>query len=91
MRGAFFNAHLITDELPPQRPEQPPSPPPAYDEVTKQHQVDFPAPTAPGDVKIDLLSESPPEYAMAVAMSLREHHNDQVVCSKNNTSKMSGF
>lgn len=60
-----------SDDLPPQRQERPPSPPPAYDEVTKQRPTEVDGISPPNDCKIDLThDESPPEYAMAIAMSL---------------------
>lgn len=65
---------IISDDLPPHRQERPPSPPPAYDEVTKQRPppAEVDGISAPNnDCKIDLThDESPPEYAMAIAMSL---------------------
>lgn len=62
---------FFSDDLPPQRQERPPSPPPAYDEVTKQRPTEVDGISPPNDCKIDLThDESPPEYAMAIAMSL---------------------
>jgi len=58
-----------TDELPPLRQERAPSPPPAYDEVTKQKPSEQNDGISPNDVKIDMGNESPPEYAAAIAMS----------------------
>merc|ERR1712029_846066 len=46
--------------------------PPAYDEVTKEARNEVGAVVKDGDVKIDI-NESPPEYAMAIAMSLNEN------------------
>lgn len=71
--GLLKTLFLILDDIPPQRQERPPSPPPAYDEVTKQR------PTlgiSSDDYKIDLANESPPEYATAIAMSLAEEQQN---------------
>ena len=57
-------------EDPPVRQERAPSPPPAYDEVTKESRKN--EVVSDGDVKIDI-NESPPEYATAIAMSLNEN------------------
>jgi hypothetical protein len=66
------------DELPPERQERAPSPPPAYDEVTKHRPLSSEVDgviVAPGDVKVDIGNESPPEYATALAMSMTEHYS----------------
>lgn len=72
-----------TDEISPQRSERASSPPPAYDEVTKQKpqtssEADGGA-TSPEDCKIDLGNESPPEYEIAIAMSLAQQQSEQSI------------
>ena len=70
----------FSDDLPPHREERPSSPTPAYDEVTQQRpqtlEVDG---ISPSDVKIDIGTESPPNYAVAIAMSSADQQfcNDQ--------------
>lgn len=57
------------DEILPQRFERAPSPPPTYEEVAKQQARS--GMTSHSEVKVSLTgSESPPEYARAMAMSL---------------------
>ena len=58
----------ILDE-PPVRQDRAPTPPPAYDEVTKQPRTEA---EGISDVKIDI-NELPPDYALAVAMSQNEN------------------
>lgn len=65
------SAPLPPDE-PPQRQERAPSPPPAYDEVTKAAQVD----ASISDVKIDFGNESPPDYEIALAMCRAERQTN---------------
>ena len=62
---------VFLDE-PPQRQERAPSPPPAYDEVTKAAQVD----ASISDVKIDFGNESPPDYEIALAMCRAERQTN---------------
>ena len=69
-----------TDDLPPTRQERSSSPPPAYDEVTKQRPNSKKEQIPNDDCKIDL-DESPPEYAMAIAMSRSEQ--DQSIAEVN--------
>ena len=56
-------------QLPQRINERPPSPPPGYDEVTKQRPTSGISPAASADCKIDLGNEAPPEYDIAIAMS----------------------
>ena len=72
-----MHLELISDELPPLRQERPPSPPPAYDEVTKQRPLAKVDGISSNDVKIDIGNESPPGYAAAIAMSSTQS-SDQV-------------
>ena len=63
----------ISDE-PPARQERAPSPPPAYDEVTKPAEVSKTDNASISDVKIDFgCSESPPDYELAMAMSRADY------------------
>ena len=65
---------FFSDELPPLREERAPSPPPAYDEVTKsQKPTEQTDGISTSDVKIDMGNESPPEYAAAIAMSATQN------------------
>ena len=66
---------------PPVRQERAPSPPPAYDEVTKESRNEVGAVVKDGDVKIDI-NESPPEYAMDIAMSLNENVSKTTAADK---------
>ena len=69
-----FKLYFFSDELPPLREERAPSPPPAYDEVTKsQKPTDQNDGISTSDVKIDMGNESPPEYAAAIAMSATQN------------------
>jgi len=69
-----------SDELPPLREERAPSPPPAYDEVTKsQKPTEQNDGISTSDVKIDMGNESPPEYAAAIAMSATQNATQEPV------------
>lgn len=65
---------------PPTRQERAPSPPPAYDEVTKAVSQ-----TGISDVKIDFGFESPPEYEIAIAMCRAADQNSSD-CQSGNTT-----
>ena len=75
MAWIFLNIKgFFSDELPPLREERAPSPPPAYDEVTKsQKPTEQNDGISTSDVKIDMGNESPPEYAAAIAMSATQN------------------
>jgi len=73
MARLVASAPLPPDE-PPARQERAPSPPPAYDEVTKPAEVSKTDNASISDVKIDFgCSESPPDYELAMAMSRADY------------------